>query len=1126
MAGNEIVRNIVLNGKVGNGFQAIGDTLMQMGAQIDGLSQRLINFGRESLDVYKDYQFNMAQARIAQATNYGKETEGLNQAMEQLETYAKQWSESTIFHVKDVSNAIMLASREGMDAQEIIASFPHMLELAQAGGIDLSEAVDMALRSMRALGYDFHEDIIDFVDLWAYSANSSAGSVESFGEAMLKLGSVMRFTESKEELFSLLALMHNMGATGSEAATLIRTSMMRIIAPSGVTSKVLKMLGATEEEVQGVMDDFSKTEAFKFLTEKGFSAYTKEGELKPILTIFRELGQVLSEEAGGFEKISKNQTTNGVLGAIFGTRGIVGATNIINALQYAMQLEEDLVNGAATGYGQYAQEIMMNTLFGSEELLGSKVEELQRRTGESLHTRVEEVHEQLGGIIDVLNNLDEGTFNALVSGLTGIAGLGGALTVTGLAVSFLGKILTPTGAAAMGLAAIVSAMAAINELEDFDFEQKFGTGELGQQEIMSYVNGIGQSFRDTWNEVDQFRVKIQKAGAEYEATSAKFSSSLITAMITGNTMTDEQRGQLETLGTDMYRYVVAGITEAQNASLAYWAMFFGDGETSDEKLVSDLIANGYEDMLSQAALINRNIKDILMKGFEEGFTDEDYQKIRAFMDEYNELVARASAESKAESDYVERQKLLHKAQSASLKDVDALSLEIQAQRDSVLAESDDQFWSEYFKLQYQWDKAIEEGRAVNGVAATPENRDAALAALEAEYQRKRKKMASEYDNIFALLWRPQLEQSDYANEYRELSALIDDVLMGRKTVGEAYGEFNYTGPFGMMQRGHAEGFRKAVALMMEPYGSGQEVLDAVKNYRRNNNPEAADTLLRMFMMDAFLNQGSNSIVNRNSGFAGWLLGDYSVSPDMNSNWLPGITEAVEGRYAGTGDMLSLIQQFWGLIDYVNTLDPTVPMDQFFLLFHGDMIEDELLSLQERIRQLWDESGAGGEGDEGLTAAVKAVLDVKDLTKTKLPELYGTAKYQIQLVGPSSGSSSFADDVFNGEYTSRGFASGGRATVPSIFGEAGAEWAIPEAHTQATAELLNAARQASGFTWPDLISRVGGLNADVRHTPTTIVYSPTITARDVSGVREALAEDKRRLERWYEDRKLRERVEAY
>ena len=107
-----------------------------------------------------------------------------------------------------------------------------------------------------------------------------------------------------------------------------------------------------------------------------------------------------------------------------------------------------------------------------------------------------------------------------------------------------------------------------------------------------------------------------------------------------------------------------------------------------------------------------------------------------------------------------------------------------------------------------------------------------------------------------------------------------------------------------------------------------------------------------------------------------------------------------------------------------------------------------------------------------------------------------------------------------------FASGGRATTASIFGEAGPEWAIPEEHTQRTAELLNAAREASGFTWLDLLSRFGGLNANPSTTPTTIVYSPTINAADASGVEQVLRQDKERLFKMLEERKMLDEMEVY
>lgn len=107
----------------------------------------------------------------------------------------------------------------------------------------------------------------------------------------------------------------------------------------------------------------------------------------------------------------------------------------------------------------------------------------------------------------------------------------------------------------------------------------------------------------------------------------------------------------------------------------------------------------------------------------------------------------------------------------------------------------------------------------------------------------------------------------------------------------------------------------------------------------------------------------------------------------------------------------------------------------------------------------------------------------------------------------------------------GFAEGGRATMPSIFGEAGPEWAIPEEHTQRVASLLNAAREGAGFTWPELIARNGGMNAG-GGSHTTLIYQPTIVAADAAGVEEKLIEDKTRLDRWWSNKQLHDDVEVY
>ena len=74
MAAKVLETLIKINAEVGNGFALIGSTLTQLGNEVDQLSQKLINFGKESITVYQDYEKSMAETRVALATKYGQDT--------------------------------------------------------------------------------------------------------------------------------------------------------------------------------------------------------------------------------------------------------------------------------------------------------------------------------------------------------------------------------------------------------------------------------------------------------------------------------------------------------------------------------------------------------------------------------------------------------------------------------------------------------------------------------------------------------------------------------------------------------------------------------------------------------------------------------------------------------------------------------------------------------------------------------------------------------------------------------------------------------------------------------------------------------------------------------------------
>lgn len=126
----------------------------------------------------------------------------------------------------------------------------------------------------------------------------------------------------------------------------------------------------------------------------------------------------------------------------------------------------------------------------------------------------------------------------------------------------------------------------------------------------------------------------------------------------------------------------------------------------------------------------------------------------------------------------------------------------------------------------------------------------------------------------------------------------------------------------------------------------------------------------------------------------------------------------------------------------------------------------------------------------------------------------------------------------------GMATGGRATEPVVYGEAGPEWFIPERHDKNTANLIAMAAHASGFSLAELATMGGarmfadGGSFGSSSIPTleTLVwadmdyssmdgdgsadsgnkydvhYAPVIHAENAEGVDRVLSEDKKRLKR--------------
>ena len=1236
MASQTLETVIAINARVGNGFSQVGATLTELGSMVNGVSQQLINFGKDSVNVYREYEKSMADAQVALSTTYGRGTQQLNTVMSQLDVAATEWAATTIFHTNDVANAISEAAHAGWDFDQIMSGIPAAMQLAQAGGLDLSEAVNYIVKSTNAAGIGF-EDMGHFIDLWAFAANSSASTIGEFGDAILRMGSTMRFAGNTEELMTLIAVTANAGSVGSEAGTMIRNSMMRLIAPTDKAGKAMAQLGATSTETASILGDEALAAANAELAAHGFSAFYQDGpqkgQMKNVLDIYRELYVALGDIAGGYENIDRNGDALGVLSAIFPTRTITEALTLLRGAAEGYDgLYEAMRGGDAEGYGQYAAETMMDTLDGKIETFESKVERLKQLVGEELSGQVETATGFIGSMVDKIAELPEEQLSALVTGLEVIAAAGPGLMLAGGAFRMIGYLLTPAGGIGMGLIALTAAAAAIQQLEEADFAKNFGNMELDTQGIQSYVKSLGEDFKAAYTEVDGFKTALDNAVTSYQTASSTFSATLFQDMLTNTKLTEADKQQLQQLGIDMYTAVQEAITQSTAASMSYWQTLFGGDGTAEYDpayaQIIDLTNQAYEDALAEASSISEGLRAAMTSAFADGqISNDEYQNILSYMRSYNDAIARAAAEAQSEEDYIKMGKWLKQAQGASLEDIQTLATTATSERDQILADQEERFQTEYFRAQYR--------------GADAET----LARAEALHRQEQMRVNSAYDDFLFTLWDSQIQQSGQSENYAKLATWAQQYLNGtvdaQTALDTIYGimggsRYSDTGGSNDTDRGH---LGRMMGYMIASMGGEQGVADRIDYYESIGNSEMAQRMRNALAMEQLVN-GFSTVQIKDDWLTSFLNGsDFTTTGQINENTGAGIMKygeyqrnlammegmrnqdydvsiaratvaafgkgsSLQGYFDAIGQSVNegtvraisgaslkgnaareydniierLMQNYdfdriladsssflaqkgnaynydfaaWDLLfgeasQHAEDYKITVPVEPDFQ--EGEMPdmepiavpiqprvdgEDAMTSLQDQgvtvdVGADATELTATIDGADGQTLMEYVSGDATDLTMTITDQ---DGRVLTENVTGNASSLAAIISSYNGRtitvnITGRKlFAEGGRATSASIFGEAGPEWAIPEEHSERTAALLNAAREASGFTWPDILARFGGLNSNPDNQPTTIIYSPTIHAADATGVDQVLQEDKKRLDKWYEEKKMRDQVEVY
>jgi len=1106
---------ITLSGNVDNSFGEIGTSLINLGSQIDRISSKLIGFGNDSLQVYAEYDDVMRETQAV-----GDYTA---QEMEKLDRLNREIAQTTTYSNIQSANAMVLIAQAGKDVEETYALLPSVLDLAMAGNLDLADSVDYLLSSLTAMNLGMEYSGI-LTDQMAKTASLGMTDIDTLGESMMRLGSASgEFFKSSEEILTILSVMSKFGhdQRGSQGGTWLRNFMLSLAAPAGSIDDIvdaMEQLGIAEEEIEEFAANKSNgiaAEAVNSLVEQGLRIYDEQGNLLSAIEIIKSLrdtvrgnsdyAEDLTEitaalNAAGGDIESFVQNTEGlsdnalysVFSKIFGKRGITTAMNLISISDAEWDSTlADIMN--SEGFADSMAEIMQGGIGGALRELGAAWTELKTTGGELIAPYVEDIADGLHDITVHISNMDEDKLKEIVGGLVGIAAAGPALMTAGSAIRLIGSLATPTGLAAVAVMSLAAGLVYLNECIENDMADNFGDMSLDMETLSAHAQTLGADFQTAYSEVNEFNAALEQSVLDYTTASQTFSSDLLTAMLTGATITEEDEEHLRTLGQQMYSALYAGMTNSTAKTLSYWEVLFGGEDAADAnpeyRGIVDLTNQSYQEALVTAKSLSQGLRDAMTSAFEDGtVSEEEYAEIQRWMQAYNDAMAQAAAEAKREEDYIEFQKSLKKAQTGRYEDIIAYSGAIQAAKDEMLQTEAELFDEEYFRLQYRWDQAIENGGLINGERATKEGKEKVLSTAQGRYDQRVLEIDMEYDAALKALWESSMYSSDLAGGFEDAAYQAGLVLAGYRDENDAMAEL--WSEYGRSGHGPSNDYDingQTIATQMggflkeavESFGGQERMLEKAAAYEKAGNDHMAEYLRILSMMELLVNEFENTFVTDDGTVYGArdLTGAYFGGP---AYYAPQSAGGITAEGAVTG--------------------------------LSESAQTEL----EAAQMILD---AGVTADGEVVGLYEDTIGERNESQSYLSSHPGT--WRVNAVYSSGGAGGYnirATQIMDK------YAEGGRATEASIFGEAGAEWAIPEEHTSNTASLIWQAAQASGFTWDDIAAANGATGGGSGGN--TLIYSPTIIAANAEGVAEKLKEDKERLERWLHERELKEKIAVY
>ncbi|AXQ51452.1 tape measure protein [Mycobacterium phage Amochick] len=179
----------------------------------------------------------------------------------------------------DAAAAMTELAKGGLTLDQAMKATRGTLQLATAGQLDAAEAAKYQTAAMNTFQLGA-EKATHVADLLAKAANASSAEVSDIGMALQQGGAVAAgFGLSLEETVSTLAAFSKMGINGSDAGTMLKTSLQAITDQGNPAQAAIEQLGLTLYDSNGKFVGYTNmmnqvAEASTHMTQEQFQAAT------------------------------------------------------------------------------------------------------------------------------------------------------------------------------------------------------------------------------------------------------------------------------------------------------------------------------------------------------------------------------------------------------------------------------------------------------------------------------------------------------------------------------------------------------------------------------------------------------------------------------------------------------------------------------------------------------------------------------------------------------------------------------------------------------------------------------------------------------------------------------------